>query len=151
MKRAIHTATALCFGVSALLGPGLAAWARPIVPAERREIPFSGHVAACNDGNVLNAITERFQTRESAYWSSGLKLLGFDDIRDQGYRTDGYDYIPRRYCQARAAFNDDKYRQVVYWIGEGQGFAGYGFGVEWCIQGLDRNYAFAPACQSARP
>jgi hypothetical protein len=141
----------VCFGLLSVAGPDLAAWARPVVPAERRFLPFSGRVDACDDPSVLRALTERFQIRENHYWRSGLRLLAFDEIRDHGYRTDGYDLIPRRYCQARGAFNDDKYRQVVYWIGEKQGFAGYGFGVEWCIEGLDRNYAFGPDCQAARP
>ena len=28
---------------------------------------------------------------------------------------------------------------------------GWGYGVEWCVHGLDRNHAFAPNCKMARP
>ena len=129
----------------------IAATARPITPAERRYLPLTGQVASCSDPAVLHSIGERFQIREKHYWSSGLRLLSFDHIRETGYRTLGYDYVPRRYCEARATFNDDKYRRVDYLIGESLGFAGYGFGVEFCIVGLDRNYAFGPSCRTMRP
>lgn len=150
MKRAFWAAAALSIcvlGASALER----AHARPITPNERRLLPLTGNIAFCADPSVLQSIVERFQIREGHYWSSGLALLSFDDIRETGYRTTGYDYVPRRYCQARATFNDDKYRQVVYWVGESSGFAGYGFGVEWCVQGLDRNYADGPNCRAVRP
>ena len=28
---------------------------------------------------------------------------------------------------------------------------GWGYGVEWCVVGLDRNLAYAPACSVLRP
>ncbi len=28
---------------------------------------------------------------------------------------------------------------------------GWGYGVEWCVVGLDRNLAYAPACSALRP
>jgi hypothetical protein len=59
--------------------------------------------------------------------------------------------VPRRYCEASADFNDQKVRRVVYWIGEGLGFASYGTGTEWCVVGLDRHYADDYACRAARP
>ena len=34
---------------------------------------------------------------------------------------------------------------------EDGGFAGFGQGVEWCVVGLDRNWAFNPACKAAKP
>ena len=151
MNRAFRTAAALYVGLMGVASGGLTAQARPISPVERRFQPLTGNVPACGDRSVLDSVVERFQHSESEYWSSGLSLLSFDQIRDQGYRTTGYDFVPRRYCQARAAFNDNKYRQVVYWIGESLGFSGYGFGVEWCVQGLDRNYADGPNCQAVRP
>jgi hypothetical protein len=150
MNRTLRAAAAIHVGLMCVLGTIVPSRARPIVPAERREQGFSGKVTACDDHAVLDSITERFQIREN-YWSSGLKMLGFDQITERGYRTDGYDYIPRRYCEARVAFNDQKYRRVDYWIGEDQGFAGYGFGVEWCVVGLDRNYADTPSCRAVGP
>ena len=40
---------------------------------------------------------------------------------------------------------------VHYSIIEDGGFAGFGQGVEWCVTGLDRNWAYGPGCRAARP
>ncbi|HJZ21039.1 MAG TPA: hypothetical protein VJ226_08780, partial [Bradyrhizobium sp.] len=61
------------------------------------------------------------------------------------------DNIPRRYCSADAMISDGKMRTVHYSIIEDGGFAGMGQGVEWCVTGLDRNWAYNPNCRSAQP
>ncbi len=45
---------------------------------------------------------------------------------------------------------DGKTRQVHYSIIEDGGFAGYGQGVEWCVVGLDRDWAYNPRCRAAK-
>jgi hypothetical protein len=40
---------------------------------------------------------------------------------------------------------------VYYSIGSNTGFAGATWGVEWCVVGYDRNFAYAPRCRMARP
>jgi hypothetical protein len=125
--------------------------ARPLTPAEQRDSAYSGRLPACDDPAVLSRIQSRFSEREATYWKSGLEIAGYDRVREIGWRSPGLDYIPRRYCTARAHMNDERARQVSYWIGEDLGMIGWGFGVEWCVHGLDRNYAFAPGCKMARP
>ena len=93
----------------------------------------------------------RFHDREAEFWNTGLEILGFEKVREIGYKTNGEDYIPRRYCTARAYLNDEKSHQVSYSINEDLGIIGFGFGVEWCVGGLDRNDAYAPNCKMARP
>ena len=147
-------ATLLCGLSSALLagagGPPAAA-ARPLVPAEERYLPYKGQLPACDDPAVFERIRSRFYARESEFWKSGLAIAGFDHVREIGFRSNGLDYIPRRYCMARAYMNDSKLRDVTYSIDEDLGFIGIGFEVEWCVAGLDRLDAFAPGCQVARP
>jgi len=155
----------------ALVGvsPWLAATAeaRPQTPAERRFLPWTGEVPACDTPSVLWNIQTRFLESESEFWRSGLAMAGFDRFREIGYRTNGADFIPRRYCTARAYFNDGKTRQITYWIGEDLGFAGGDFfgllpltgrtnvfnnwGVTFCVNGLDRHYAYGQGCMAARP
>ena len=125
--------------------------ARPLVPAERRYLPYSGVLPACNDASVLDRIEGRFEDREAEFWNTGLVIVGFDDIREIGYKTNGYDYIPRRFCTARAYLNNSTPHKLSYSIGEDEGFLGFGFGVVWCVEGLDRNDAYAPNCKMARP
>jgi hypothetical protein len=47
--------------------------------------------------------------------------------------------------------NDSKLHLVVYQIQEDLGFVGWGDNVEFCVVGLDRNLAYAPACSALRP
>lgn len=144
----------IAFGALALaLFSGFAtqpALARPLVPAEKRIRPFTADLPKCDDKGVLDRIADRFQQKESLYWKSTLEIKGFDHVGESGFRSNGLDYIPRRYCTARATLNDARRHQVTYWIGENLGIIGYGYGVEWCVNGLDRNNAFAPACRAAR-
>jgi hypothetical protein len=125
--------------------------ARPLTPAEQRYSPYSGSIPLCDNRRVLSVINDKFRLRESKYWFSGLVILGFGEIEEIGLRTNGIDYIPRRYCRARVVMNDNRLREISYSIAEGLGPIGIGFGTEWCIAGLDRNYAFGLDCRSARP
>jgi len=132
------------------------AQSRPIMPAENRYQPYTGALPLCADPAVLGNIQSRFADRESGYWNSALQIVSYDRIRENGYRSNGLDYIPRRYCTARAYMNDGRIRQVTYWVGENLGMIGWGltwwpsWGVEWCVAGLDRNYAYGAACRAAR-
>jgi hypothetical protein len=145
MKRImICLAALLVFGAAAQAG-GI------VVPAEQRYVAYSGDLPSCEDPGVLSRITDRFAQKESGYWNSALQINGYDRIREIGFRANGLGYIPRRYCVARALGNDLKERTVVYDIEESLGVIGWSYGVEWCVVGLDRNLAFAPACSSLRP
>lgn len=135
--------------VVAMSGGG--ALARPLTPAEERHQPYDGVLPVCQDPAVLQRIARRLHQREEEYWSSGLEIVAYDKIRETGYRSNGIDYIPRRYCSASAIMNDGKVRRVSYSIGENLGIIGWGWGVEWCIAGLDRNLAWGAACRVATP
>jgi hypothetical protein len=152
MKRAISGAALAAY--VAILGQCMVAdavSARPLVPAENRHSPYTGALPACDDPGVLGFVQDRFHQTQSEYWTSGLQIVGWDRVYEIGYRTTGLDYIPRRYCGAEALMNDQKTRAVSYWIGEGFGIIGTGWGVEWCVVGLDHNYADALNCKQARP
>ena len=125
--------------------------ARPLVPAENRDLPYSGLVKACEDPAAVGYIQGAFAARELEYWHSGLTIVGFQDVREIGFRSNGLDYIPRRYCRAHAIMSDNKVRSVSYQITEAGGSIGFTDNVVWCVVGLDRNDAFAPGCVEAEP
>lgn len=148
--------------------------ARPLKPAERRIVPWNGLLPLCSDQGVLGRVQTRFAEREWGYWGSGLEITGFDKVRETGYRTTGIDYIPRRYCTAQALLNDQTVHTVVYSVIEDMDMTGsdvlrgtiadltFGlvrdapalvshWGIDWCVTGLDRNYAYGLNCQAARP
>ena len=145
MKRIV-----VCLAALVALGAGAHA-AGVIVPAEQRYSPYSADLPACDDPGVLARISDRFAQKESGYWNSPLQIESYDRIQEIGFRANGLAYIPRRYCVARALDSDSRERTVVYDIEESLGMIGWGYGVEWCVVGLDRNLAYAPACSALRP
>lgn len=149
--RANILAALACAGLSigaAMAGePGLS----DTPPAEARIIPYDANLPPCGEPFVLAQIQAEFERRESNFWHSGLIIEAFEPPREIGFRTNGLSYIPRRYCRTQAALNDGRRRLVVYEIGEDLGFIGIGYGVTWCVRGLDRNHAFSPACEAAGP
>ena len=114
-------------------------------------LPYTGVLPPCDDDFALARIQRAFYDQESDYWQSGLAIESFGGVRETGLRVNGASYIPRRYCAARALFNDGRERAVVYELGEDLGFLGLSFGVTWCVAGLDRNHAFSPHCKAAGP
>ena len=147
MQRFCRAFLAVTLGIT-LTGSALA---RPITPAEKRYLDYSGELPPCDDPGVLERITSRFQQTESTYWNSTLEIQGYDRVKSIGVRPWGLDHIPRTFCVASAHLNDRSVREVSYSVAEDLGIIGFGYGVEWCVSGLDRNYAYAPNCKMARP
>lgn len=112
---------------------------------------YDAIVPLCGEPGALNMIQAHFAEKESQYWASELKIVGFENVREIAFRPWVEGTIPRRYCRATALVSDGVRRSVSYWIGEDTGFLGMGYGVEWCVVGLDRNWAYNPACRMARP
>jgi hypothetical protein len=112
---------------------------------------YDAVVPLCGELGPLGKIQAHFAEKESQYWASDLKILGFENIREIAFRPWVEGIIPRRYCKATALVSDGIKRSVSYSIGEDTGWRGAGYGVEWCVVGLDRNWAYNPACRMARP
>jgi hypothetical protein len=110
---------------------------------------YTGVLPACEAG--LGKITARFAEKESRFWNSNLQILGFERVREIAYNPWALDTIPRRFCRAVAAVSDGRKHAVYYSIGEDTGMIGMTWGVDWCVVGFDRNWAFNPACKMARP
>ena len=110
---------------------------------------YDGRVAECD--KALPTITTQFQEKESTFWNSALTITAYGRIHETAFRPWQSDNIPRRFCSGDVMLSDGKMRSVHYSIVEDGGFAGFGQGVEWCVTGLDRNWAFNPACKAARP
>jgi hypothetical protein len=110
---------------------------------------YDGNVAPCV--NALTVISTQFQENEATFWNSPLLISGLKGIHETAFRPWQSDNIPRRYCTGEAMLSDGKVRKVHYSIIEDGGFAAVGQGVEWCVTGLDRNWAYSPGCRAARP
>jgi hypothetical protein len=110
---------------------------------------YDGDVPPCEA--LLDKVASHFAQKERKYWNSTLEITGFDKVREIAFRPWEPGSIPRRFCTAQAAISDGKVRTVNFSIIEDGGFAGIGSGVEFCVIGLDRNWAYNPACRMARP
>ena len=100
---------------------------------------------------ALDTVASRFALKEGRFWNSSLQILSFEKVRQIAYRPWAYGTIPRRFCSATAMVSDGRKHKVSYSIGEDTGFIGATWGVEWCVDGLDRNWAYNPRCKMARP
>jgi hypothetical protein len=112
---------------------------------------YDAIVPLCGEAGALNTIQSHFAEKESEYWASELKIVEFENVREIAWRPWAEGTIPRRFCHATALISDGVKRSVSYSIGEDTGFLGVGYGVEWCVAGLDRNSAYSPSCRMARP
>ena len=112
---------------------------------------YDAHVPLCDDPGVLSKISARFAAKEGEFWSSNLEILGIDRVREAAFRPWDAQAIPRRFCSGVARISDGRKHVVHYSILETSGWLGISWGVEWCVVGLDRNWAYNPSCRMARP
>jgi hypothetical protein len=110
---------------------------------------YTGDLPPCEA--ALGTISSRFEDKEANFWNSNLQILGYERVRQTAFSPWAKGTIPRRFCTATATVSDGHKHRVDYWIGEDTGFAGATWGVTWCVVGLDRNWAYNPACKMARP
>jgi hypothetical protein len=112
---------------------------------------YDSNLPACDNWWALNTIKSRFATKEGRFWVSNLEITNFEDIKEVAFRPWADGTIPRRFCAGRALISDGVWRTVRYSIIEDAGMISWSFGVEWCVVGLDRNWAYSPACKEAAP
>jgi hypothetical protein len=105
----------------------------------------------CDEPSALATIRRRFATKEGRFWNSNLQIVNFDRIRETALRPWAEGSIPRRYCSGQALISDGRWRAVHYSIIEDGGMIGASWGVQWCVVGIDRNWAYNPACKMAKP
>ncbi len=151
MLRASHCirslTAAVLIGLGALAPAQAASWLEKTIYMTGPN--FDGVLPPCEA--ALDKIASRFAQKESRFWSSNLQILDFERVREIAYRPWAAGTIPRRFCSAVATVSDGGKHRVNYWIGEDTGMIGMTWGVEWCVVGLDRDWAYNPACKMARP
>ena len=106
---------------------------------------------ACDYAPALDRIIGNFHTKEARFWNSALQIVGIEDIRETEVMPWAAQSIPRRFCSGTALINDGERHQIYYSIAEDTGMIGMDFGVNFCVVGLDRDWAYEPACRAARP
>jgi hypothetical protein len=113
-------------------------------PRYDRDIP------ACDFPPALDWIISDFKTKEARFWNSALGIVGIENIHETAELAWAAQSIPRRFCSGTALINDGVRHPIYYSIAEDTGMIGSSFGIEFCVVGLDRNFAYGPACRAAR-
>jgi hypothetical protein len=105
----------------------------------------------CDSRPALDRIIGNFLDKERRFWNSELRLVGIENIRETAVLAWAAQSIPRRFCTGTALTSDGARHLIYYSIAEDTGMIGMDFGVNFCVVGLDRNWAYGPACRAARP
>lgn len=132
--------------VAALAGLAVPSAAREQIPAETREHAYSANLSECDAPGVLSRIQSRFSTVESRFWDSKAEIVVIEQVRQAAFRPHGLDLIPRRYCQAVATMSNNRKLKLRYAIIEDAGIIGMSEGIQYCLEGYDRNYTAMPGC-----
>jgi hypothetical protein len=106
---------------------------------------------ACDYPAALDRIIENFHVKELRFWKSDLRIVGIENIHEAAVLPWAAQSIPRRFCSGTAVVNDGRKHEMYYSIAEDTGMIGMDWGVNFCVEGLDRNWAYNPACRAARP
>ena len=112
---------------------------------------YDAVVPTCDQFLAIWKIQHRFGVKEGRFWSSNLDIVRVDEIKETTFRPWVEGTIPRRFCRAKALISDGVWRPIYYSIIEDGGMIGAFWGVEWCVVGLDRNWANNPNCRMAKP
>ena len=84
-----------------------------------------------------------FDDKEYQYWNPPLHITGITDIKEIGYRTNMHRSRAAT-ALGTAMISDGVPRQIIYQVQQSLGFAGASIGVEMCVVGLNRNFAYSP-------
>lgn len=147
MRAALILIAALAAGSAFAADSSYAPEARGIVavPDDGKRLPL------CNHPSLFTTIASDFHDKESEYWGSNARLTSFEEPVELGYRPWGPEFIPRRFCRTRAMVTGGSVHDVFYSVNYQTGTLGIVHGVTWCVDGYDRNLAYAPGCKMAGP
>jgi hypothetical protein len=112
---------------------------------------YNRAVPGCDYPPALDRIIANFRTKEFRFWNSELRIVGVENIQQVDFLPWAAQSIPRRFCSGVAVINDGGRTPIYYSIAEDTGMIGMDWGVNFCVVGLDRDWAYNPACRAARP
>ncbi|MGB6534866.1 MAG: hypothetical protein WBF58_02775 [Xanthobacteraceae bacterium] len=112
---------------------------------------YSRDMPPCDYPPALDRIVDKFDSKEARFWNSELRIVGIEHIGETAYLPWAAQSIPRRFCHGVALINNGIRHPIYYSIASGTGMIGASWGVNFCVVGLDRNWAYNPACRAAKP
>lgn len=103
---------------------------------------------ACDSPAVLDTIVGR--QADAATWHDGVVIAGIGKTHQSVKGTRFVSAIEHRHCAAEASMSSGRKRVLHYVISDETGFAGYGWNVEFCLEGYDPYRVYDGACRVLR-
>lgn len=107
----------------------------------------AGEFPACDDASVLSTLSSRQAWAEAHTWKDGVTIAAVDRIGERRLETGGFSAIDRRYCTARAELTAARPTTLYYVVSANEGFAGFGWNVEFCLSGHDPYRVYGADCK----
>jgi hypothetical protein len=107
----------------------------------------AGELPACDNASVLSTLSSRQAWAEAHTWKDGVTIAAVDRIGERRLVTEGFSAINRRYCAARAELTAAPPTALYYVVSADEGFAGYGWNVEFCLSGRDPYRVYGADCK----
>lgn len=142
--------TGMVAGAADYYGPS----SPPQDPASEKRVYFSHNseprIPTCEDSSVKNAVKRQIAAAIPLYYDD-RRIDDMLKIRQSGYWVGRPSPLARRYCHAQAILSDGSHQTLYYQVTEHSGFLGLSWGVDACLQGLDRWRVFDGNCRRVRP
>lgn len=107
----------------------------------------AGELPACDDASVLSTLSGRQAWAEAHTWKDGVTIAALDQVGERRLVTEGFSSIDRRYCAAYAELTAARPTTLYYVVSADEGFAGYGWNVEFCLSGHDPYRVYGADCK----
>src|SRR5256884_3813383 len=75
---------------------------------------YEGVLPPCDYPDALVKISSRFNNRENSFWTTDLKIVSFEKIRETAFRPWAANTIPRRFCSGVVEVTDGR-RHVIHY------------------------------------
>jgi len=110
----------------------------------------SAQYPACDSVPVEFKIVRDFNWAERKTWQRGYQMISLS--RAHEHRTVQYSgsEVSRRFCMAKAHFNNGDHRTVYFMISDVGGFVGQTWDVTHCVMGLDPWRNHDGSCRTMR-
>jgi hypothetical protein len=104
----------------------------------------------CTAPRVLSGVISRFNWAERNTFKRGFELSALANPRANPDPVLNVGVIPKRYCMAEAVMSNGTRSTAYYVVLMGQGLAGIGNGLDFCILGLDPWRVHDGECRTVR-
>ena len=129
---------------------GLAALFVSTLPAAAGWWNWWDALPPCGNSEVLHRISERAAWAERYTWHRGWIIHGISNVGETALDPTR-SHVHRRYCRGTAWLSDGRRAALVYVIEAGQGFAGVGWNVEFCLPAYDPWRVYDAWCKAIEP